>query len=282
MDVNLDDIKGKDAEGIGFWIVEKAMSIKAVKVDKKSFLSEALGSKLPPEQLQEVLTKGTCRSNISVDIIKEAAELCINNTKRLSNGESALTGLPGGIAGITAGIAADIIQFYANLIILIQKLLYLYGIDSIYDDIKDNNKDLSAFILCFIGIASGAKGIDDIVKILSKGIEGVYIKQGQKFILLAKPTFYSIAKKVAKSIGLSITKKGFAKAAAKAVPVVSSAISLLLNNATFSPMAKRLNEKLIQIYKSQSRNKYEDSICPVYEDSICPVDVFICYKEKSI
>ena len=85
-------------------------------------------------------------------------------------------------------------------------------------------------------------------------------------ILLAKPTFYSIAKKVAKSIGLSITKKGFAKAAAKAVPVVSSAISLLLNNATFSPMAKRLNEKLIQIYKSQSRNN----------------DVFIYYKEKSI
>ena len=268
MKMDLNDINGKDSEGIGFWIIEKAISI----VDREAFLTEILGNKLSSEQLQDVLEKGTCFSNISVDIVNEAADICINNIKKISNGESALTGLPGGVAGITAGILLDIIQLYTNLINLIQKLIYLYGIDFIFknenededededEDIKNNKEDLSAIILCFIAIALEARGVDDIIKVISKGMEMAYIKQSKKFILLAKPTFYSMAKKIAKKIGLSITKKGFARAASKAVPIVSCAISLLLNNFTFAPMTKRLKNELEQIYKNQQSSDIQNNV----------------------
>ena len=78
MKMDLNDINGKDSEGIGFWIIEKAISI----VDREAFLTEILGNKLSSEQLQDVLEKRTCFSNISVDIVNEAADICINNTKK--------------------------------------------------------------------------------------------------------------------------------------------------------------------------------------------------------
>lgn len=240
----------KAPEGIGFYVIQKAINMKGVKVDRTEFLTKTLEGKVSPEDLKNAIENGTAEAKIPLSIIQDEAKSCINNIKGKSTCESAITGLPGGVLGICGGIIVDLIQFYANLIILIQKLVYLYGMKEIsgYGEIKEKNKDAANVILIFIGAAMGTKGADNIVKIIMKMVQGTYIKQSGKFILFAKPLFYSIAKKVAKQIGLSISKKGFAKAAAKAVPLIGGGISAVLNYATFSPMANRLNRVLEKSY----------------------------------
>lgn len=265
------EIKNKTPEEIGFFLIEKAINSKGVKVDRAKFLTERLSGKISPEALKKAIEYGTASAQIPLDIIRKEAKQCIEFTKKISTGESALTGLPGGIVGITGGIIADLVQFYANLIILIQKLVYLYGMMYInnYDDIKENNRDAAVIILIFIGAASGIKGIDDVIKILVKGMSEVYSKQSTKLILIAKPAFYTIAKKIAKSIGISISKKGFAKAASKVVPVIGAGISGALNYVTFSPMANRINRILEESYNKP----LEENLIKQVEERILNNDI---------
>ncbi|MGN0576615.1 MAG: hypothetical protein ACI4J2_11380 [Ruminococcus sp.] len=244
------EIKNKTPEEIGFFIIEKAINSKGVKVDRVKFLTERLSGKISPEDLKNAIEYGTASAQIPLDIIRKEAKQCIESTKKISTGESVITGLPGGIVGITAGILADLVQFYANLIILIQKLVYLYGmmdIDS-YGDIKEKNKNMANVILVFIGAASGMNGCGKIINLLIKAMGSKYASQSAKLILFAKPAFYSVAKKIAKSIGVGISKKAFAKTAAKVAPVIGGALSGILNYITFSPMANRLNMVLEEEY----------------------------------
>lgn len=244
------EINEKDSEGIGFWIIEKALSIPNVKVNRTEFLSNVLKDKVTPDVLEKAIKYGTAEAGIPLKIIRESAKKCISSTKKISTAESAATGVLGGPVGISTGIVADITQFYGNLIILIQKLVYLYGMKDLnsIDEIRNNNKNAAAFILLFIGAASGVRGLDQVIKVITKSMTKQYAKQAGKLILFAKPAFYSIAKKVAKSIGKGISKKGFAKVASKAVPVIGAGISAGLNWVTFTPMANRLNNILEESY----------------------------------
>ena len=163
-------------------------------------------------ELESAVKDGTSAAGIPLEIIKNAANDCISTAKNNSTTESAITGIPGGVIGISAGILVDLIRFYANLINLIQKLAYLYGMKDIdsYPVFSDNKDRSSAIIiLLFLGAASGVEGAAVATKAISKSMQKQYTKQASKLLLIAKPTFYSIAKKIAKMIGLSISKKGF-------------------------------------------------------------------------
>lgn len=234
-----------DTTTMGFKIIKTVLSNPITIVDREKFLTEALGGEVPYYVLQKAIAYGTKAADIPLDIIQEAAKKCIWQTKAISNSESALTGLPGGVAGISAGIFADIVQFYGNLAILIQKLLYLYGVKDLrYSKDKD---DFASTIMVYIGIACGLKGVDDIAKIILKALQTNYIKQSGKFILFAKPLLYATARKVAKVIGIKLSKKLWAKIAAKSIPLIGAGISGTLNWVTFTPAANKLlnffNEK---------------------------------------
>lgn len=232
-----------DTTTMGFKIIKTVLSNPITIVDREKFLTEALGGKVSPSTLEKAIADGTKAADIPLDIIQDAAKKCIKQTKAISNSESALTGLPGGVAGISLGIVADITQFYGNLIILIQKLLYLYGVG----DLRSSKDDFASAIMIYIGVACGFKGIDDVAKVLFKILQKNYTEQSVKLILFAKPLFYATARKVAKVIGIKLSKKLWAKVAAKSIPLIGAGISGTLNWVTFTPAANKLlnffNEK---------------------------------------
>jgi hypothetical protein len=57
-------------------------------------------------------------------------------------------------------------------------------------------------------------------------------------------------------IGLSISKKGFAKSAAKVVPIVGAGVSAVLNWVTFVPFANKTNSLLCEIYDKPFDEKW--------------------------
>ncbi len=240
-----------DPEAKGFWLIEKILKVPKVKVDREKFLREALEDEVPNDVINKAVEIGTADAGIYLEIIKRCARKVINETKALSNTESAILGAPGGMLCIV-GVIADLIQFYTNLIILVQKLCYLYGMKEFdsYGELRDDNKNVANIILIFLGEAMGIEGTSKVAGEVLKQMGKQYSKQAsKKFLLFTKPLLYSTAKKVAKSIGLSISKKSFAKAASKAVPVIGSVISFGLNWVTFSPCANRLNDELQEHYK---------------------------------
>lgn len=223
---------------IGFHIIKIILANPATKVNRTKFLTDALKGEVPDSVLDKAIAEGTQAANIPLSIIQKAAKKCIKKTKRISTSESTLSGLPGGISGITIGILADINQFYGNLSILIQKLLYLYGA---MDISNSDNKNFPAEVICiFMGIACGLKGVEDTAKIVLNSLKKEFIRDSEKFILFSKPLFYSAAKKVAKSIGIKITKKQWSKIAAKGVPIIGAGISGILNWVTFTPATNKL------------------------------------------
>ena len=264
------EIDKKNYEGIGFFLIDKTMKIPKVTVDRRGFLTDTFKDEVSAEVLEKIILEGTAAANIPLKQVRKHAMSCIKKVKSISTSESALTGLPGGPVGITAGIAVDVTQFYSNLINLIQKLCYLYGMKDIksMDDIKDENKTAACIVLIFIGVASGIHGLENAAKTAFKVLSGHYVKLSSKLILFSKPAFYSVAKKVAKSIGVSISKKGFAKAASKTVPVIGAVISAGLNWATFTPMANKLRYCLEDEYRNMLKNPSSESIIEEIEKVI--------------
>ena len=259
VNIDVSDFKGKKPEEIGTLIIEKVLKIPYVKVNREEFLRDILKDKVSQAELESAVKDGTSAAGIPLEIIKNAANDCISTAKNNSTIESAITGIPGGVIGISAGILVDLIQFYANLINLIQKLAYLYGMKDIdsYPVFSDNKDRSSAIIiLLFLGAASGVEGATVATKAISKSMQKQYTKQASKLLLIAKPTFYSIAKKIAKMIGLSISKKGFAKSAAKVVPIVGAGVSAVLNWVTFVPFANKTNSLLCEIYDKPFDEKW--------------------------
>lgn len=240
-----------DPESKGFWLIERILKVPKVKVDREKFLRKSLEGEVPNDVINKAIEVGTSTAGIDLEIIKKCARKVLIATKATSNTESALSGAPGGVIGITGGIIADLIQFYTNLIILVQKLCYLYGMKELdsYGEIRDDNKTVAKIILVFLGVAMGIEGTSKAAGAILTQMGKQYSKQASKrFLLFTKPLLYPTAKKVAKSIGVSISKKGFAKAAAKLAPAVGAIISLGLNWVTFSPCANRLNDELQKYY----------------------------------
>jgi len=239
-------------EAKGFWLIEKALSVPMVKVNRSDYLRDTLGGKVSDRVLKKAISEGTASAGIPLEIIKKCAKNEITSTKTRSTTESAVTGLPGQVVGISLGVVGDLLQFYINFIKMIQKLCYLYGMPEIdcYDDVKNNNKLLAQYIAIYLGVSMGVEGANKVLSIMFKSIGSKYSKQaGKTFLLFSKPLFYSTAKKVAKSIGVGITKKGFAKAASKFVPVIGAGVSGALNWITFSPMASKLDKALQENYQ---------------------------------
>lgn len=190
VNIDVSDLKGKNSDETGILIIEKVFKIPNVKVNREEFLRDILKDKVSQADLETAIKDGTSAAEIPLEVIKKAANDCILTNKAASTFESFITGVPGGVVGIGAGILADLVQFYANLINLIQKLAYLYGMKDIssYNIFDDNvDKNNAKIILIFLGAASGVESAALATKVILKGVEKQYSKQASKLILIAKP-----------------------------------------------------------------------------------------------
>ena len=151
-------------------------------------------------------------------------------------------GMPGGWASLGT-VPADIAQFYYHVMVLSQKLAYVYG----YPDLLDENGHLSKsavhLLTIFVGVMTGVgvavKALQELGELLQKQI----IKKLPEYAL-TNGVLYPAARQVAKMVGKTLTKGGFAKGVTKAVPLISGVISGALTYNSFRPQAKRLSVNL--------------------------------------
>lgn len=222
-------------------VVSATLKLPGVTVDRKQFLSGELKKYLPDDVADAVIEKGVVGLVPEKILDKIAADNIKSHTKKVTLFSTAM-GIPGGWAALGT-VPTDIAQFYYHVLVLSQKLAYVYG----YPDLLDENGHLSKsavnLLTIFVGVMTGVgvavKALQELGEVLQKQL----IKKLPE-MALTKGVLYPAVRKVAEVVGLSLTKGTFSKGLTKAVPLIGGVISGALTYSSFKPQARRLGVHL--------------------------------------
>ena len=232
------------SKGAVVWkkILNTAISMPGVKVDRRTFLQNELIpflAVLSAEEIQQILSgEQSIPSNIREKIVKG----CMSYHLRIACSLSAVAGLPGGWA-MAASIPADVAQFYAQILILIQKMLYLYGWPDLMEENKGIPDESLGLLTLWIGVAMGSVAAQNAITQILEGFAKQAVKRIPR-IAFGHSAVYIAIKNVGKWIGIKVTKASTARGLSKVIPLIGAPISATMTYATFRPMSKRLKKYL--------------------------------------
>ncbi|MBR5085588.1 MAG: hypothetical protein IKX31_01115 [Muribaculaceae bacterium] len=231
------------ANEIKVWnkVMSAALKLPGVAVDREKFLRSALKKHCCDSHISAALDKGTAGIVPNKILDKIAADCIKSHTKKVTI-LSAAMGVPGGWATLGT-IPTDIAQFYYHVFVVAQKLAYIYG----YPDMRDEKGNLSEgatnlltiFVGVMTGVAVAAKALQELGKMLQKQI----IKKLPEYAL-SNGALQIAVRKIAKKVGMELSKNGISEGVGKLIPVVSGFISGALTYRSFKPQAQRLGMSL--------------------------------------
>lgn len=240
-------------------VLKAAVSLPAVRIYRKPFLSKELKKYCTPEQVEIALSYNPAYAGIPVETIRKIADSCINFETNKVSAISFAAGIPGGFA-MAGTIPADIAQYLGHILRILQKLMYLYGWDELFDQDNELDDETTNFLTLFIGIMFGVNGAATTVTKLSTSAAVRASKQLANKSL-TKYAVYNVVKQIAKVLGVQMNKQIFAKGVSKVIPVIGGVASGGLTYVTYRPCAKKLQKYLetlkwcdVNYYRNQSQS----------------------------
>lgn len=135
--------------------IVKAMSLPGVRVDRQKFLEKELNRYvMNDKQMMMAIERSPLDAGISNKIINHIADSCIKYETNKVSAISFVAGIPGGI-GMAATIPADVLQYIGHLLKLLQKLMFLYGWESLISDSKNMDDETKNMLIMMIGVMVG-------------------------------------------------------------------------------------------------------------------------------
>lgn len=223
-------------------IIKAAMNVPGVQIKRNDFLRKELQKYFSQEQVNLAIQKNPASAGIKVDEIEDIAKSCINYETNKVTALSAAAGIPGGFA-MLGTVPADTAQYFAHIIRILQKLMYLYGWQELYNQDGQVDDETLNKITIFVGIMFGVNAANSAIAKLAKNA-ALQVEKRLANKALTKGVIYPLVKQIAKMLGIKMTKQVFAKSVSKLVPVLGGALSGGLTYATFKPSANRLKERL--------------------------------------
>lgn len=251
-------------------VMDTALSMPLVKVDRTEFLTkefsmygntDLLNCKRPIDIYNENILENVAKSAINSHLIKVTAT-------------SAAVGMPGGFA-MAATIPTDIAQYYWHVLVLAQKLGYIYGWPDLLDGKKEVSENTRNVLTLFVGVMFGVQAANKIIGEVAKQFS-IQVAKRVPQQALTKTMYYPIIKQIAKWIGVKMTKDTFGKGLSKAIPVLGGIMSGTITAVSFKPMANKLQNELrsqMSLMKSLNDNVY-------FEEQIEDVVYEDCEKER--
>lgn len=233
------------ADAVAIWngFLQKTASLPGIRVDRNEYLTKELKLYCTQEQLDMIPSKRPY-AIVNEDVINRVATACIRNHTIAVTSASAVAGIPGGIA-MLGTIPADLSQYYFHVLVLSQKLAYLYGFPNMVDNDSGELSDVALDMMTiFVGTVMGAGSASQAIHSLAQKLAKQALEQLPKKAL-TKTAIFQMAKPIAKMLGIKLTKKGFAQAVSKAIPFIGAIASGGITVATFLPGAKRLQKELM-------------------------------------
>ena len=236
-------------------VMNAALSMPMVKVDRTAFLvkefsmydnADELRDKRPIDLFDE-------------EAIERAARGVINSHLTTATVTSTAAGIPGGLA-MAATMPADIAQYYWHVLVVAQKLGYLYGWPDLLDDKGQITEGTRNVLTLFVGVMFGAQAASKLVGEIAKQVSLQAAKRLPQQAL-TKTMYYPVVKQVAKWIGVKMTKDTFGRGIGKAIPILGGVLSGAITAISFKPMAEKLQKHLreeMPMMRSLNENVFFD------------------------
>ncbi|PYK62930.1 MAG: hypothetical protein DME50_18445 [Verrucomicrobia bacterium] len=199
-------------------VLRTALLLPGVKVDRKAFLRRALSKHVTEKVLQSAIDTSPAKAGVNKNTIRRIAAENITWHRAGVSTLSFASGLPGGwwIAGT---VPADLTQFFWHVLVILQKLAYLYGWPELFQDSELDDETLlilTVFVGAMLGAESAAKVLGDI----------------------AERAAAQVFKRL--RIGIKLTEDSFARYLSRIVPILGGIISGTVSWISFSLMTRRL------------------------------------------
>ena len=219
-------------------VMSVALSMPMVKVDRNAFLMKEFSMYDNANQL---------RDKRPIDLfddaaLERAARGVINSHMTKATVASTAAGIPGGFT-IAATMPADIAQYYWHVLVVAQKLGYIYGWPDLLDEEGQITEGTRNVLTLFVGIMFGAQAATKLVTEVAKRVSMQAAKRLPQQAL-TKTMYYPVIKQVAKWIGFKMTKDTFGKGVGKAIPILGGVLSGAITAFSFKPMAEKLHKHL--------------------------------------
>jgi len=125
-----------------------ATSLPMVHINREKFLRKELLKYCDEKQVESAILNNPAYAGIELPIIDKIARSCINYETNKVSAISFAAGIPGGLAMIGT-IPADVTQYFAHVLRILQKLVYLYGWEEILqEDGSLDDETTNMFSLC--------------------------------------------------------------------------------------------------------------------------------------
>ncbi len=237
----------KEATQIWNRILTTVLRMPGVRVDRVAFLTRSLSGYAGQQKLS-LLPNVRPYAIVDDNVIDRVAGACIRQHTALATTASTIAGLPGGLA-MVATLPSDLTQYYYHVVVLAQKLAYLYGFPAFFattddDETDDQLSDMATDLLTiFIGSMMGVRVADEGIGQLARGIATTAVSRLPR-VAITRAAIYPVAMQVARLVGAKLTREGFAKTAGKFIPIAGGIFSGTLTLFTFRAGARRLQHRL--------------------------------------
>lgn len=225
----------------------KVVRVPGVRVNREEFLRQELRKlHMGDDVIQRAIDSNPLLAGVSLTEIGRLAEEAISYETNKSAAISFVAGIPGGFA-MLGTIPADLMQYYAHALRIMQKLAYLYGWGDLLPDGRDADDDtlgvLAVFFGVMLGVGDAAQSLTAFARVAAKT---AYQNHATKRALMSI-TWYPVVKHSLRLIGINITKSTAAKGFSKIVPVIGGFVSSGLTFMALQTQSALLKEHLREI-----------------------------------
>ena len=231
---------GRGREDVWNSVLRTALALPGVKVDRKAFLRRALSKHVTEKVLQSAIDTSPAKAGVSKNTLRRIATASIKWHRAGVSSVSFASGLPGGwwIAGT---VPVDLTQFFWHVLVILQKLAYLYGWPELFSEDSELELDDETLLILtvFIGIMLGAESAAKVLGDIAERAAAQVLKRIPSETL-TKWGLYRLAREVAKRIEIKLTEDSFARYLSKIVPILGGIISGTVTWISFSLMTSRL------------------------------------------
>lgn len=238
--------QASSAEQHGLDFLKKVVRFPGVRINRDEFLRQELRKlRASEEVIERALATSPALAGVPLLALDTLADETITYETNKSAALSFAAGLPGGFA-MLGTIPADLMQYYAHALRIMQKLAYLYGWRDLLADVDEDDEMLGVLAVFFgvmLGVGGAAQSLTAFARIAAKT---AYQKHVTKRALM-RITWYPVVKYSLRVIGINITKSSFTKGASKIVPVIGGFVSSGLTFMALQTQSARLKGHLREL-----------------------------------
>ena len=242
--INAEQASSAEQHGLDF--LKKVVRFPGVRINRDEFLRQELTKlRASEEVIERALATSPALAGVPLLALDTLADETITYETNKSAALSFAAGLPGGFA-MLGTIPADLMQYYAHALRIMQKLAYLYGWRDLLADVDEDDEMLGVLAVFFgvmLGVGGAAQSLTAFARIAAKT---AYQKHVTKRALMSI-TWYPVVKYSLRVIGINITKSSFTKGASKIVPVIGGFVSSGLTFMALQTQSARLKGHLREL-----------------------------------